>query len=361
MRGNVASIARFVLVRLVGLLLSVVAAVYLTVIIVNLGGELDDMRISQIQEQRAIQVAMNPEYRDIPQAERERLIQRLVEQDKRRLGLDQPFMIRSFRYTINAITLDLGRSESMTSDRGSRLVRNILLDRLPPTLILFGTVDLLLFFFAVFGALFLSRRYGSFLDRTTIALAPTSAAPGWFYGIFLIIIFGYALNILPTGRMVSAPPPDTTLAYMGSVIQHMILPVTAVLIGAVFLTIYSWRTFFLVYSSEDYVELARAKGLPSGAIERRYVLRPTLPAIITSFLLMIITTWMGQIILETVFRWPGIGRLFYQAITLHDTPVIVGTIVIQGYLLALSVFLLDFIYAAVDPRVRVGKGGGGTS
>jgi len=112
----------------------------------------------------------------------------------------------------------------------------------------------------------------------------------------------------------------------------------------------------LIYSSEDYVDMAKAKGLPSGAIERRYVLRPTLPTIVTSFALTLIGLWTGAIVLETVFGWPGIGRLTQMAINLFDTPVIVGTVVIYAYLLALTVFLLDIVYAIVDPRVKLGGG-----
>ena len=96
---------------------------------------------------------------------------------------------------------------------------------------------------------------------------------------------------------------------------------------------------------------------PKGDIERRYVLRPTLPTIITSFALLLITLWTGAIILETTFNWPGLGRALYSAIGLFDTPVIVGSQVIYAYLLALTVFLLDFVYALVDPRVRVGGQG----
>jgi peptide/nickel transport system permease protein len=139
--------------------------------------------------------------------------------------------------------------------------------------------------------------------------------------------------------------------------KHMILPVTAVLISAVFITTYSWRTFFLIYSSEDYVQMAKAKGLTDGMIERRYVLRPTLPNIVTSFALLLITLWSGAIILETVFNWPGIGQLYFRAIGIFDTPVILANVVVYAYLLAITVFLLDFIYALVDPRVRVGGGG----
>jgi peptide/nickel transport system permease protein len=135
------------------------------------------------------------------------------------------------------------------------------------------------------------------------------------------------------------------------------LPASSLILASFFLSIYNWRTFFLIYSSEDYVETAKAKGLPSRDIERRYILRPTLPTIITSFALLLITIWTGAIITETVFQWPGLGRITFQAIGLYDTPVIVGTTIIYAYLLAITVFLLDFIYALVDPRVKIGTGG----
>jgi peptide/nickel transport system permease protein len=210
------------------------------------------------------------------------------------------------------------------------------------------------FVIAIFAALFLSRRYGSFLDRAVIALAPTSAAPAWFYGIFLILIFSSLLRVLPFGGIVDVPPPESAPAYALSVLKHLVLPVTAILIGSLFISIYNWRTFFLIYSSEDYVEVAKAKGLPSRAIERRYILRPTLPPIITSFAFTLISLWSGAIILETVFGWPGLGRLVFQAIGQFDTPVIIASTVIYAYLLALTVFLLDIVYALVDPRVKVG-------
>ena len=91
-------------------------------------------------------------------------------------------------------------------------------------------------------------------------------------------------------------------------------------------------------------------------IEQRYVLRPTLPNIITSFALMLIGMWMGATLTETIFLWPGLGRTIYRAVGLYDTPVIVGTTIIYAYMLGITVFLLDFLYAIVDPRVKVGGG-----
>jgi len=104
--------------------------------------------------------------------------------------------------------------------------------------------------------------------------------------------------------------------------------------------------------------MAKAKGLPSRMIESDYVLRPTLPTIVTAFALTLIGLWQGFIVTETVFSWPGMGRAYFQAIQFYDTPVIVGMTIIYAYLLMITVLLLDFIYALIDPRVKVGDKGG---
>jgi peptide/nickel transport system permease protein len=268
--------------------------------------------------------------------------------------LDRPFAIRSFNFLKNAITLNLGRAFNMVSNSGANSVRTIILERLPPTLVLFGASDIILFLLALVVALGLSRKYGSILDKIAVALTPLSSAPGWFYGIFIILIFASVLRVLPFGGMVDSPPPASKILYILSLLKHMILPVMAYTLSSIFLSIFSWRTFFLIYSSEDYVEMAKAKGLSSRAIQSNYILRPTLPTIITSFALLVIGSWIGAPIFETIFNWPGLGRALFQAVGLFDTPVIIGETVIFSYLLAITVFILDLVYALVDPRVKVG-------
>lgn len=346
----------FTVMRLVALFITVLIGVYLSILIANMGGKVDELRLVQIRSNASESIRADPAFADMPSDERTELIERQVQLEVDRLGLDRPFIQRSFDYLNQAMRLDLGRAEQMHSDAGSRDVYDIIVERLPATLLLFGTANFLVFFCSLFVALYLSRRYGSGLDRAVIGLAPTSAAPGWFYGIFLILLFAFIFPILPAGGMVDAPPPEGTLEYAISLLKHMVLPVGAMFLSSIFISIYSWRTFFLIYSSEDYVEMARAKGLPSGAIERRYVLRPTLPPIVTSFALMLIGLWSGAIILEQVFNWPGLGSLMFRAIGHRDTPVIIATVVIFAYLLALTVFLLDFIYAMLDPRVKLQGG-----
>ena len=354
-QGAFARVLKYTVVRTIALFITVVIGVYITILIANMGGYVDDIMRSQIREQITAEVAFNPANQTMSPEARNKLILDRIALEEIRLGLDQPFVVRSFRYLENAVFLKLGRALNMSSDSGSKQVRLIILERLAPTLLLMGTSQLALFLISIYAALILSRRYGSFWDRAIIALSPTSSAPPWFYGIFFILFFAAVLRVLPFGGMVGAPPPSNRIEYMLDVLKHLILPASALIISAVFLSIYNWRTFFLIYSSEDYVEVARAKGLPDRQIERRYIMRPTLPTIITNFALLIIGLWTGAIITETVFNWPGLGSTLFTAVGLFDTPVIVGSTIIFAYLLAVTVFLLDFVYALVDPRVKIGS------
>ena len=344
-------------VRILSLFVTVVIGIYLTIMIANMGGFVDTMMKAEIQERITMQIGTNPAYRSMDPATRAELAEQKIQSEIERLNLDQPLVLRSMRFLKNALTLNLGRAQLMSSDSGSRNVRAIILERMPYTLLLMGTANLILFFTTIFIALGLSRQYGSLLDKLVITLSPTSSVPSWFYGIFLILIFAAVFKILPFGGVIDAPVPKDFVSRSLSVLKHLILPASSLILSSFFLSIYNWRTFFLIYSSEDYVEMAKAKGLPSRDIERQYILRPTLPTIITSFALLLIGLWTGAIITETVFQWPGLGRITYKAIGLYDTPVIVGTTIIFAYLLAITVFLLDFIYALVDPRVKIGGGG----
>lgn len=349
-------VARYTLVRIITLFLTTVVGVYLTVLIANMGGYVDQIQRATIREDVNQQARNNVSFKLLTQEERDARINDMIRIREERIGLDQPFVVRSFRFLGNAMTLNLGWAQNMASDSGSRQVRNIMLERLPPTLFLFATSNILLFFFSVFIALSLSRRYGTFWDRILVGLAPTGSAPGWFYGIFLILIFAAVFRILPYGGMVAAPPPPNPFDYFLSLLKHLTLPVLAITLSTIFLNAYNWRTFFLIYSSEDYVEMAKAKGLSPRMLERRYILHPTLPTIISTFALTLITLWTGAPILEGVFNWPGLGQTLLKAIGQYETSVIVGSTVIFAYMLAITVFMLDFIYALVDPRVKVGGG-----
>ena len=349
-----ARIAKYTGVRLIALFLTVAIGVYLTIMIANMGGYVDEIMKGSIRENITMQLRMDEGYQQMPSEAKKDYLAAKIANEEIRLGLDEPFLSRSFRFLINALRLDLGQATFMSSDKGSREVKLIILERLPSTLLLMGTANLILFFVTIIVALVLSRKYGTFWDKFFVAASPLSAMPSWFYGIFFILLFAAILKILPFGGMIGSPPPETTGQYIIDVLYHLLLPASALIISAFPARVYNWRTFFMIYSSEDYVEMAKAKGLSAKTIRNRYILRPTLPMIITSFSLMIIAMWTGAIITETVFLWPGIGRLIFRAIGMNDTAVIVGTTIIYAYMLAATVFFLDFIYALVDPRVKIG-------
>jgi peptide/nickel transport system permease protein len=103
---------------------------------------------------------------------------------------------------------------------------------------------------------------------------------------------------------------------------------------------------------EDFVFAARARGLKERDVLSRYVLRAASPPIVTSLALTLAAAWTGAIITETVFNFPGLGRLFFDAIQLNDAPVIIGLTTVYALLLVLTVFLLDMSYSLLDPRIR---------
>lgn len=347
-------LGKYIVKRGIILIATVVVATYMTIIVANMGGYVDEIVKSDLYFSISQNVRQNPAYRALNETQIKELINAIYNNELKKIGFDKPFIYRSFLYLRDALSLNLGRALFISSDSGSKSVRIIILERLPNTVLLFTTTQLILFFIGLFIGLFLSRVYGSLPDKLSVLLAPLSSMPGWFYGIFLILVFASFLRLLPYGGMVDIPPPTDKFEYALSVLRHMILPVMSWLVAYTPINVYVRRTFFLMFSSEDYVELAKAKGLPESLIQRRYILRPTLPPIITDFSLTLIGSWMGAIITETIFNWPGIGSLFYQASVMFDTPVLVGLVVIYAYLLALTVFILEFVYAILDPRIRAG-------
>jgi peptide/nickel transport system permease protein len=354
---------RYTAVRAVVLFVTVAVGLYVTLIAANLGGKLDKVAEDNVRWVIGGNVAANPEYRHLTPLERRFLTEEMVQAALVAQGLDVPIYIRSLEWLPEAMALEFGRSRSvrvrdpLVPNRDLNNIRLIILERLPNTLLLMGLTNLVFFMASVSVGRFLSRRYGSRLDKLSVLLAPLSVAPAWFYGIFLVAIFAGRLRLLPFSGMVSMPPPETQLDYALDVLRHLVLPFTAVFFSVFFYTTYLWRTFFLIYSSEDYVEMARAKGLPARLLERRYILRPTLPTILTNLAVMLIGVWSGSIILERLFNWPGLGDLYYTAITRQDTALIVALTVVYAYFLVFTIFLLDIAYAFLDPRMRVGASG----
>jgi len=349
-------VSRYVAVRAVTLLLMVSIGVFLAILVINYGGYIDRIFQAQIDESL---MNLGLSMRGATPEELVQATEQARWQMEEAMGLHEPFLSRCVRWWWHAMRFDWGQTYLRVTTYASsvrRDVGDVLLDALPNTLLLAGTANVLLFFTSIALALRLSKGHGSFADRLLVGLSPISTIPNWVYGIVLTVIFAGALRLLPFGGMFDDLPPPTPIGYVPIVLKHMILPVAAIFLSLFFQGVYSWRTFFLIHSGEDYVELARAQGLPSKTIDRRYLLRPALPYILTSFALMLLTFWQGVLVLEAFFNWPGIGLLFLQAVRTNSREVTVAAIVAFAYLLAISVFVLDIVYALVDPRVRVTGG-----
>jgi peptide/nickel transport system permease protein len=331
---------------------------YLTILIINLGGHVDEIFRSQIAFQVGLMIYDGwPE--GVEEPERTEIIEQTIWAMEEAKGLHRPFLERSGRWLVQALTLDLSeRRAGFHAQVGN--VQALIRERLPYTLLLVGISNVVLFMATISAALVLSRKHGGLLDRLNVLLLSLTSAPSWIHGVVLLLIFAGTLHILPFPRRWDQLPDRFTLDYALLMLRYMILPAAAIVVSGFFQGVYAWRAFFLIFRHEDYVEIARAKGLRPGAIERSYILRPTLPYVLTNFATMLIVFWQGAIALEMVFLWPGIGPLFMQAVRFFDTPLLLGIVVIFAYLLALTVFLLDIIYALVDPRVRVGSAGTGS-
>jgi len=293
-------------------------------------------------------------------------VQALTNQLRTEMGLNLPFLPRYMLWTIKALTFDWGqlgaRQGGWGAQRTTAGANDIIALYLPHTLLLVATAYLLVFLIGMPLSLYLARNYGSRADRLFAILSPISSVPSWVFAILLISIFAFQLRWLPFGGMFDYPIPENPIEYVLNLSRHLILPVSAIALGLLFQVVYAWRTFFIIYSEEDYIELAQAKGLPSKLLNRQYILRPALPYVITSFATSLIGFWQLSMALEAIFRWPGLGWLYIkealpnfwgESMEPGELIIAVGIVVIFAYLLGAVVFILDLVYVIVDPRIRL--------
>lgn len=345
--------ARYIVIKFLTLSLMVVIALYLSIILVNYGGGIDDIFRDQITmsvtgenlNRLALhQPAMTPEE-----------AQQFKWQMEESFGLHRPFLGRAATYLYKALIFDWGSKSYFRTSYGRHYgsVVEIILGRVPFTLILAGTANLFLFIISITIALFIARRGKERLGKLFGFLSPLSSIPNWMYGLVLILIFAATLNILPYGGIFDGYPSNNTLGYVLDFGKHMILPFAAIFLGMFFHSVHSWRTYFQINSEEDFVDLAKAKGVPSRVLDRQYIIRPALPFVLTSFVLMLVTFWQGVAILEMVFHWPGIGELFVFSLQANDRQISTGLLVLFAYILAITIFLMDIVIVLIDPRVRI--------
>ncbi len=303
-----------------------------------------------------------------PDATDKKIEELLTEKFRTEAGLNLPYIPRHLLWTVKALTFDWGllgtrQAGSFVSMNTARATaRDIILQYLPNTLLLMGAAYLLVFLIGMPLSLYLARNYGKRADRFLTIFSPISSVPSWVIGILLLTVFAFQLHWAPFSGMYGNYKPDKPLELILTVGKHMILPVSAIVLSLLFQMVYAWRTFFMIYSEEDYVDLAKAKGLPSKTLDSKYILKPALPYIITSFITTLVGFWQLNMALESVFRWPGLGFLYVrealpnfwgESMEPGELIIAIGIVVIFAYLLGIVVFLLDFVYVIIDPRIRL--------
>jgi len=357
-------VVKYTALRGITLFATVIASVFLIIYIANLGGYLDTIQKGLISEDINAML-MSGWLRDTGEPERQQTIDQVEKQMEASFGLDQPYTQRVLNWLVKGVTLDWGKSRqeyaisstyvdgTHTRDVLTRDIKTEILSYLPRTLLLLGLSNLGLFLTSVVIALLLTRKPGSWVDRVLTALAPTSAAPSWMYGLVLIIVFYRVLRETNYSLGFNTWTTTFDLSFVPKLLRGLFLPFLAIFLSKFFQSIYSWRAYFLTFSNESYIELARAKGLPASVLERRYLLRPALPSIITSFALIMISIWQECIAVEYFFNVGGIGGFFVQALANNEIGVIVALVTTFAYFLAITVFILDIVYALVDPRLKI--------
>jgi len=264
-------------------------------------------------------------------------------------GLDKPIHVQYWLWLTRIARFDFGESF-----KDGRLVIIKVLERLPATLLL-NVLSLLLIFFAALPIGIMSAvRQDSFFDKgMTIFVFFGFSVPAFWLALLLMILFGVILGWLPISGMHSVNFPYFPLwGKAWDMIKHLILPVFVSAFGGLaYLSRYS-RASMLEVLRQDYIRTARAKGVPENKVIYSHALRNALIPIVTLLGLSLPGLIGGGFIFETIFAWPGMGRLGYQAIMARDYPVIMGVGVIAAFLTLLGNLIADITYAFVDPRIR---------
>jgi len=336
----------------ISLLLVLFSVLFLTVIVIGATGISDKILNGIIQDRlRAIRQQLSREIQN-PE-DLERALERIKEDLIRSYGLDKPWYIRMPDMIWRILMLDLGNSRTVRSFSGSNKISDIILERMPNTILLMVTVLIINFILSLVVGVKAATKPGSILDRfVSVYSAVSYALPSWWLGILMILVFAFYIKIFPFGGMYSTPPPTDPFMRSIDLIWHLCLPVLTLTIATSGSWIYITRSIVITTAQEDFVTTARAKGLPERLVLWRYIIRVAAPPILTNLILGLAFYLGGAILTETVFTWPGMGLLYFEAIMSVDEALILALTYIFTLIYIIARFILEILYVLVDPRVR---------
>lgn len=273
---------------------------------------------------------------DIKPEERARL--------ERLYGFDDPIYVQYFRWLARLLKGDLGWSLYT-----KRPVTKHILERIGPTAILAGSTLFLSFLIAIpFGILSATKQYSLLDYSSTVIIFFGMSLPIFFLGLVVIYIFAVRFGILPTSGMKTLGIPFS----IWDRIKHLILPISVLTFYQIAPVVRYARSSMLEVIREDYVRTARSKGISERDVIYKHALRNALIPIVTLFGLSIPFIFNGAFITETIFAWPGMGRLAVGAVFQRDYPILMGTTLVTAILVLLGNLIADILYAVVDPRIR---------
>lgn len=272
-----------------------------------------------------------------------------VAQLKAKFGLDQPLHVQLGKFLWNAATLNLG-----FSFRHNMPVVDLILARLPATLLLMVCAIVLAFSAGMVLGVTAARNLNKAPDRIISVVALLAyATPIFWIGLMFNLLFSVKLGWLPSSGMETIGADLTGVARIWDVARHLVLP--AVTLALFFMALYTrlMRASMLEVYGLDYVTVARAKGVGERGIAYRHVLRNALLPMITMLGLQVGSLLGGSVLVETVFGWPGLGRLAFESVFQRDYNLLLGILLLSSALVVLVNLMIDLLYAQLDPRIEV--------
>ncbi len=267
----------------------------------------------------------------------------VIEAYRERLGVDQPVPVQYVRWLTSALRGDLGISFSTT-----RPVREMIAERLPATLELMGASFLLAAILAFgIGTLSAVRQYSWFDHIGTGFSFLGIAMPVFWFALILQLVFGVWLQWLPV-----AGTETVGATSLGDHLRHLIMPATVLSLRYVAGWSRYLRSSLLAALRTDYVRTARSKGLSEWVVIGVHATRNALIPVVSVMALNMAGLFSGAVITETIFAWPGIGRMFVQAMFARDYPLLMGILMLGSVMVVFFNLVADIVYGALDPRIR---------
>ena len=276
----------------------------------------------------------------------------VMEQIRKDYGLDLPLWKQMAKYFWGVARLDLGYSFYYNEP-----VTKLIIEKLPATLLLVISAQVISIFFGILLGVTAARNPNGVTNHFVTVLSLVGyAAPVFWTGIMMIILFSVIVPIFPIGNMIDVSVEREGIAHVIDVLHHLVLP--AVTLGSIFLAIYSRlsRATMLDVLGSDYVRTAQAKGLSEFQVIFKHALRNALLPVVTTVGLVFSGIVSGAVLVETVFSWPGLGTLAVQAIVARDTPTILGILFFSSLVVVVANLLTDMVYRIVDPRIKTSEG-----